>query len=128
MITENDFQATLDVNPEDHHTRLVFADWLEEQCDPRADGYRALGAKGHRPANWQGFWGWMNESLFPEYREEQPVGSVLPDDWYAELPRGGQFAVEHDTRRQAEDAAAIAFAKLPLERRAELLTAPETKT
>lgn len=30
MTTEDDFQKHLDENPEDHHTRLVFADWLEE--------------------------------------------------------------------------------------------------
>lgn len=44
MTSEDDFQATLDANPEDWQTRLVFADWLQEQGDPRAEGYRALGA------------------------------------------------------------------------------------
>jgi uncharacterized protein (TIGR02996 family) len=43
MTTEDDFQRALDADTTDWQTRLVFADWLEEQGDPRADGYRALG-------------------------------------------------------------------------------------
>jgi uncharacterized protein (TIGR02996 family) len=43
LTTEDDFQNALDANPEDHQTRLVFADWLQERVDPRAEGYRALG-------------------------------------------------------------------------------------
>ena len=37
MTTEDDFQQALDANPDDHHTRLVFADWLQERGDPRAE-------------------------------------------------------------------------------------------
>jgi hypothetical protein len=29
MTTEEDFQRQLDLHPDDHQTRLVFADWLE---------------------------------------------------------------------------------------------------
>ena len=43
VTTEDDFQRALDKNPDDWQTRLVFADWLEERDDPRAEGYRALG-------------------------------------------------------------------------------------
>ena len=42
MTTEEDFQKALDANPDDWQTRLVFADWLQDRDDPRADGYRAL--------------------------------------------------------------------------------------
>ena len=41
MTTEDDFQTALDANPEDWQTRLVFADWLEDNGDPqRADFIR----------------------------------------------------------------------------------------
>lgn len=40
MTTEDDFQNHLDLNPLDFHTRLVFADWLEERDDPRGPAYR----------------------------------------------------------------------------------------
>ena len=40
MTTEDDFHRRLDECPEDAHTRLVFADWLEEHGDPRADPVR----------------------------------------------------------------------------------------
>ncbi len=49
MTTEDDFQAALDANPDDWQTRLVFADWLDERGDARAEGYRALGANRLRP-------------------------------------------------------------------------------
>ena len=47
--TEDEFQAHLDQHPDDHTARQVFADWLDEQRDPRAAGYRALGLLGKRP-------------------------------------------------------------------------------
>ena len=50
MTTEDDFQAALDTNPGDWQTRLVFADWLQERDDPRAEGYRALGLLRRAPA------------------------------------------------------------------------------
>ena len=43
MTTEDDFHRALDANPDDWQTRLVFADWLDDRGDPRAEGYRALG-------------------------------------------------------------------------------------
>ena len=83
MTTEDDFQKRLDASPEDWQTRLVFADWLQDQGDPRAEGYRALGAL-RRVA--------LVGTL---YREGQAVylcelpgrryagGPFLPEDWYA---------------------------------------------
>ena len=41
MTSENDFQVALNANPDDHNTRLVFADWLQNRNDPRAEAYRA---------------------------------------------------------------------------------------
>lgn len=49
MTTEDDFQAMIDANWEDWHTRLVFADWLAEHDDPRSDGYRWLGENKRVP-------------------------------------------------------------------------------
>jgi uncharacterized protein (TIGR02996 family) len=42
MNDEEAFQAALDADPNDRTTRLVFADWLEERGDRRAEGYRAI--------------------------------------------------------------------------------------
>jgi uncharacterized protein (TIGR02996 family) len=49
MDDEEAFQAALDANPDDHTTRLVFADWLQERDDPRAAGYREMGRIGFSP-------------------------------------------------------------------------------
>jgi uncharacterized protein (TIGR02996 family) len=38
VTTEDDFQSALDKDPEDWQTRLVFADWLQEHNDLRAEG------------------------------------------------------------------------------------------
>lgn len=124
MTTEDDFQAALDANPSDWQTRLVFADWLQDRGDMRAEGYRALGVRRLRPT--------VAREPVPELNAWWAYGPYagteccLPDDWWR-LVTGSTRATAsdgllyYDTRRAAEDAAALAFAKLPPERRAELL-------
>lgn len=130
MNEEAGFHAALDANPEDHGVRLVLADWLQDRDDARAEGYRALVAIGFRPVEVSGI-SWLGtmriESLF---RNREPFDTytyrpcLLPDDWFeavaGEKTTSGYW-MEFDTRREAEDAAAIGFAKLPAKRRAELL-------
>lgn len=115
------FQAALDAAPGDHTVRLVFADWLEEHGDPRAEGYRALG-RGRRwpchiPSRGTEGWVWGGETSAP-----RPY-AALTYSWFAalmdEVYPGAQIGLP--SRRAAEDAAALAFARLPPERRAELL-------
>ncbi len=142
VVTEEDFQRALDANPDDWQTRLVFADWLEEQGDARAEGYRVLGVSRLFPSHW-----------YEGRREVAVVGNqcpywvhagfavgaanYLPGHWFVLIdlyasgtPTGGSCApawiVRRDiTRRECEDAAALAFAKLPPQRRAELLGGAE---
>lgn len=130
MTTEDDFQRALDADPTDWQTRLVFADWLEDRGDPRAEGYRALGVhKRHpyhgdptMPDNDDGRrhgWSWWGAGvgmggshfhLHPSWRELVPSyrTSYIWGAWQR-------------TRRETEDAAALAFARLPAALRAELL-------
>lgn len=130
MTTEDDFQAALDADPADWQTRLVFADWLQEHGDPRADGYRALAARRWRPYLPPNNVRWT----VADYRVlGQDDVSDLPDDWFGLIwtattkrdrtksSKGHWIAV--DSRRIAEDVAALAFAQLPDERRRELLAA-----
>jgi uncharacterized protein (TIGR02996 family) len=145
MTTEDDFQKQLDAHPDDDHTRLVFADWLQERADPRADGYRALGVGSKRPRpDWQEsgakrrFFTWFKREKQSD-RKYHP--NSLPGDWFLRLKGGKQFSddgtavtskdryilgdwTDYPSRREAEDAAALAFAKLPPEVRAELLAGP----
>jgi uncharacterized protein (TIGR02996 family) len=124
MTTEDDFQRALDANSADHQTRLVFADWLQDRDDPRAEGYRALGLNQFHTYNVtdpaSGLCTWFTEkiSVSDGLRE-------LPDDWFHLLADGLRATswVDYDSRREADDAAALAFAKLPKKRRAELLGA-----
>jgi uncharacterized protein (TIGR02996 family) len=130
VTTEDDFAAALDADPEDWQTRLVYADWLQERCDARAEGYRALGVRRRRPMHPPGnpvrFWWSTRGGGGPDYNHLSPdwfralAGFDLSTDrWrWPRLPGAG------DTRRAVEDAAALDFAKLPLERRAELLATP----
>lgn len=127
MTTEDDFQRQLDANPEDWQTRLVFADWLQERDDPRAEGYRALGFLRNRPEE-------NKKELFWVYSRAGSGASILwprcdlPEDWFEliyatkpELDPSRAWCGYVKTRREAEDAAALAFAKLSADRRAELL-------
>jgi uncharacterized protein (TIGR02996 family) len=134
MTTEDDFQAALDADPNDHNTRMVFADFLDERGDPRAAGYRALGALRLHTRAGTGFW-WCNGAVYTA----RPTHENLPPDWFGELEAQLQSITDRKShgclqaakglwytfqlRRLSDDAAAHAFGKLRPERRAELLTA-----
>jgi uncharacterized protein (TIGR02996 family) len=120
MTTEDDFHAILDANPDDHHTRLVFADWLQEQGDPRAEGYRALGQLRLRPQDH----GYVAQWGRTSNKEARRRDSLLHPKWWEATgainpstegigANVKHWWTNHDTRRHAEDAAAIAFSKLP---------------
>jgi uncharacterized protein (TIGR02996 family) len=134
VTTEEAFQAHLDEHPDDHTAREIFADWLDEQDDPRGPGMRALGVLRLWPESGAvviGFWWW----------EDKNSGSLndhhsrLPLDWAEALeipgsedgfyPRASCPGNTQPTRREVENAAALAFAKLPAARQAELLKSNE---
>jgi uncharacterized protein (TIGR02996 family) len=134
VTTEDDFNAALDAHPDDHHTRMVFADWLQERGDERAEGYRALGVGRRYPVSvrmavppWHGKRAWVFGGADNDPPEHQRH-CLLSVDWLKFIERG-KGCDEHWQwrrrlkRREAEDAAALAFAKLPAERRTELLAA-----
>ncbi len=143
MTAEDDFQRALDTNPGDWQTRLVFADWLQERGDSRAEGYRVLGQLRRLPTSafkktddrtpWH-LWVVEDkvESLISTFGRKATTlrKAALPRDWCqaifeanekAHLNFSGGWCGYADTRREADDAAALAFAALPADRRAELL-------
>lgn len=115
LADEAAFHAAIDAAPDDATLRLVFADWLEERGDPRAEGYRVLATRGLRPRR-----GVTGHAGYTYGGGE----SALPAVWFAEYVRVKRAAGAVFTRapRLAEDAAALAFARLPAARRAELLS------
>jgi uncharacterized protein (TIGR02996 family) len=135
MTTEEDFQKKLDENPTDWQTRLVFADWLQERGDERAEGYRALAALRIFPSGtdgcevkWQ-YPGFIRANYRPRMcwglaRTEDVRRHAIPDDWFYLIPidvtEWSNWRVR-EKRREIEDAAALAFAKLPPDRQVELL-------
>lgn len=122
MTTEDDFQAKLDAAPDDWQTRLVLADWLSDRSDPRADGYRAMGHHKLRPY----YDLWFNAGM-AKWTRLAEVGDAadLWSDWYKLLAGYDTWSRpgtrRYRTRREAEDAAALAFSQLPAARRSELL-------
>jgi uncharacterized protein (TIGR02996 family) len=134
VTKEDDFQAGIDANPEDWHTRLVFADWLEDRGDARAAGYRAIAALQRHPLEGQHgglkrqawWWHCAPGDSRPQYHND------IPPDWFTLLPaRDGNksYWPLHTatggvrTRRQCEDALARVFTKLPGQRQTEILAA-----
>jgi uncharacterized protein (TIGR02996 family) len=126
VTTEDDFQLVLDKNLDDWQTRLVFADWLQEREDPRAEGYRALGTLRRYPGPPIGYlrnvpralcfygstYGYSSNSNYPN--------CILPDAWFIELRRtyvrhtsltdhANHMWVWVRSRRAIEDAAALTF-------------------
>ena len=123
------FHAALNADPADQVTRLAFADWLHDRDDPRAAGYAAMVALGLRPMQNGSFalWNWR-------YFQNPPAhlrASVLPRDWYESLTgspiHGGNWYSEYTSCSAAENAAALAFARLPPKRQAELLNPVATE-
>lgn len=121
MTSEDDFQAMLDADPSDWSTRLIFADWLDDRGDPRAEACRALGVLRLAPFRTdRARWVWWNAGL---YAREQRGCSHLPRDWYGMIGKAKSHPrfCRWSKRLIAEKNAILAFAKLPAERRAELL-------
>jgi uncharacterized protein (TIGR02996 family) len=143
MTTEDDFQAALDANPDDHHTRLVFADWLQERGDPRAEGYRALGTLRISPRyqdysraqeedirHWRWVYDYDLDDVWAKARMRKKIhyAHVLPAAWTAlASPTGTALTLGRATRREVEDVAATAFAKMLPKTWAELLAATKRK-
>ena len=138
MTTEDDFQAMLDACPDDHVTRLILADWLQERGDPRAEGYRALGVRRLFPCLQE----WPEDVKVPvsfcfasprgclvkNSRTDDIRKHILPQDWFNQIDGHGLYwTADYASRREAEDAAALAFATLPAARRAELLATKTTE-
>lgn len=129
MNCEDDFHAMLDAYPDDWQTRLVFADWLDDRGDPRAEAYRALGRMRVAPyAVWSGAelrWTYGDYTCAHGDTSELPRAwfalcfEAVPDESREEFPGGAWFWMP--TRRGAEAVVVTAFARLPEERRAELL-------
>jgi hypothetical protein len=134
MTPAEEFQKRLDANPVNWEAWLAFADRLVAQGDARGPGYRALTLLRRHPAYFDKIepkWVWMNGRWAPgySYRGEEIVRALLPDDWYALLPRDrvddgrvSECAIERTNFVDALDDAALAFAQLTAERRTELLS------
>jgi uncharacterized protein (TIGR02996 family) len=114
MTDEAAFQRALDDDPTNSATRLVFADWLEEQGDSRAAGYRWMGENGKRPYDWPKAPGPVRHETYDWYRTEG--GAIWDVPLYCEIPEWlwKCFGPSPDwigfaTRRAAEDALSAAF-------------------
>lgn len=135
MNDENAFQNALDENLDDSVTRLVFADWLQEQGDERSEGYRMLGIlrlwpSRHCGAKGRGgfcVWGGDNHPLINE--REWMKGNrhlLLPAVCFLAMPfkpgqdwqdSNHQIWKRFDSRRESEDLAAKIWFSLTQEDR-----------
>lgn len=135
MTDETGFQNWLDAHPEDSVARMAFADWLEERGDERHAGYRALGVSGlyavrvlmdRDPMVVRYIVGNANNKLDSPQDRRDYGPCQLPHAW---MYRVENLNDEDDrgvwwkyflTRREAEDAAALAYARLLAKRESSL--------
>jgi hypothetical protein len=109
-------QQHLDAHPDDHKARRLLGEWLQWHGDERGDGYRALAACKREPYAHDGFL-WWNADMFTTFAKAD-----LPGYWWALLGAVATWVnIMYPTRLTAEDAAALTFARLPAERREQLL-------
>lgn len=130
-------QQHLDARPDDHRARRLLGEWLQWHRDVRGEGLRALGACGRESRRmfsggaacylWYDLTDQMTECELNHIQYPQEAvhaASDLPFGWFRELRdavEASEEFKEYHTRRAAEDAAALAFNRLPAERRAALL-------
>lgn len=58
MSDEAFFQSSLDRDMNDPGLRWLFAEWLEDRCDPRFQGYFWMARFNKRPLHVPLFWNW----------------------------------------------------------------------
>ena len=127
MNCEQDFQKALDANPTDATLRLVFADWLEEHDDPRAEGYRAVGFLQVLPDT---DFNYKYSCVVSEnWKRSRTDLSVVPLDWYYQIPwnsnlygasiGNGRIAL-NESRKSAEEKIVNAYLLLSNERKRQL--------
>lgn len=133
MTSEEDFQKSLNRNPADHLTRLVFADYLEELGDPRADGYRALGLLQLSPLPSKAYpgkcyWGNGGYTRWTCNESENFKGHLLPKWWAMKLPNPDITWRKFESRRSADDTAADSWRFVSPTKREEILKAVVTES
>jgi uncharacterized protein (TIGR02996 family) len=107
MVDEDAFQKALDANIDSHDTRLVFADWLEEQDDARAAGMRWLGSHQMRPDDSFVAYSWHGGC-----DDKDSTNCVSRPSAIKHLGIFPGTSFWHfDTRREAEDAFCLEFGK-----------------
>lgn len=118
MVSEDNFQAALDADPTNSSLRLVFADWLEERGDARAEGYRWLGRHGKWPYDWGRSTIVPGFETFDWYLEDGGATWDVPG--HCRLPAWFRSGIESRldwpafaSRREAEDASCAALSEIP---------------
>jgi uncharacterized protein (TIGR02996 family) len=118
MLAEDDFQAALDADITNSALRLVLADWLEEQGDERALGYRWLGQNGKWPFDWAKNQGGSEFKTFDWYFPDIFVAWEVPEHCRLPVAIGKAFLTRchflgFGTRRGAEDAVCDVLSRFP---------------
>lgn len=117
MNDEAGFQAHLDAHPGDHTARLVFADWLQERGDHRAEGYRAMGRLRKWPQKDEGGWRFFNQQHYPDGSRPH----TIPQDWFWHACWLRILWLSRAERSELEDMFAEGWADVAAEARTELL-------
>ncbi len=83
-MTEDDaFIRTIREQPDDETARLVYADWLDDRSDPRAEYLRAEAAwVALQPSD---------EQYRPLYRRVSQLAAALDPEWFAGVSRVGHI-------------------------------------
>lgn len=116
MTDESAFQESLNADPDNHFLREVFADYLEEQGDPRSLGYRWMGENRKRPYRHYSHrdWSWWNLGN-DEYSHTEDLPSDIEEKYFNAMKGDKSDNNSHTafpTRALAETAFCHAFAAI----------------
>lgn len=127
MTTEEDFRVTIDANPHDWTLRAVFADFLQDRGDPRAEGHRVMACReiaaypwGTKDSTWFIFVPTTDfKARYVPTLRRLMRHCVLDNGWYVRVSRQldddehkmDEFQIGCRTRREIEDAVALRYLK-----------------
>lgn len=117
MESEQAYIDAINADPDDRTLQLVYAEWLEEQGDPRAEGWRVLIEAGKRPIlDYNSInpshlffgWSWFPDPTFEDGPSKHHWAALIP---YACLEQEVWSKAKGitETFHAAMDAAAIAW-------------------
>lgn len=80
-MIESDFADAINADPDDRDMQLIYADWLDDQGDPRGEAWRVLVEAGKFPVGCGDGFEWFRGTTDHDYLLDLPIIEPSPPRW-----------------------------------------------